>query len=196
MKMKFLALVCAVTMVMGASLTAAAAGSQTSSNVASAPEVTYEVGSGSQQISTWNRENWPAQTSVEGGTVTAVDAGTFQDAVNEANSLYGANTFIASIVDINVPNATFPYTLTIKNDNVWKGQNVTVLHKVNGTWEKLTPSAVGDNTVTVTVNSFSPFALVIDTGRSPKTMDIALMVGGLAGLFAAGTALTGKKKED
>ena len=33
MKMKFLALVCAVTMVMGASLTAAAAGSQSAQNV-------------------------------------------------------------------------------------------------------------------------------------------------------------------
>lgn len=195
MKMKFLALVCAVTMVMGASLTAAAAGSPVATTP-SAPQVTYDVGSGSQQISTWNRENWPAQTSVEGGTVTAVDAGTFQDAVNQANALYGKNTFIASIVDINVPNATFPYTLQIKNENVWKGQNVTVLHKGANGWEKLTPSKVEDNLITVTVDSFSPFALVIDTGRSPKTMDIALMVGGLAGLFAAGTALTGKKKED
>ncbi len=196
MKMKFLALVCAVTMVMGASLTAAAAGSNSATNVASSPEVTYDVGSGSQQISTWNRENWPAQTKVEGGTVTAVDAGTFQDAVNQANALYGKDTFIASIVDINVPNATFPYELTIHNDNVWAGQNVTVLHKGANGWETLAPSKVVDNAITVTVNSFSPFALVIDTGHSPKTMDIALMVGGLAGLFAAGTALTGKKKED
>ena len=165
--------------------------------MASSPEVTYDVGSGSQQISTWNRENWPAQTTVsDGGTVTAVDAGTFQDAVNQANALYGTNTFIASIVDINVPNVAFPYKLTINNPNVWAGQNVTVLHKGANGWERLTPVEVGDNTVSVMVDSFSPFALVIDTGRSPKTMDIALMVGGLAGLFAAGTALTGKKKED
>lgn len=221
MKKKILALVCAGVMVMGMSITAFAApspnsgstagstsgsttGSGTGSSSATSQGVTNNSGSNSssgsfnvganQVINASTLSFFAEDTTVEGGTVTAVDTATAQEAINQATQLYGNGTYIASIVDINVPGASFPYKLTIKCSNVWKGQTVTVLHKVNGQWERLKPSTIADNSVTVTVNSFSPFAIVVDTHPSPKTGDVALMVSGLAGLFATGAVFTRKKR--
>ena len=69
-------------------------------------------------------------------------------------------------------------------DKVAKGDTIYVLHynvdykraeydsesdkvKQYGTWEVITPDAVGDGTVTFTVNSFSPFAFVKATSATP-----------------------------
>lgn len=204
MKKKALALVCAMTMVLGMSMTVLAAPSpssnsnkgSSSSGSSSSSSSVGTVTTGTQTIGDGTIAEFAKVTSVDGATITAVSGDIAKEAVNEANALYGSGSFIATIVDINVPGATFPYTLTIKNPNVWAGQNVTILHKVGGTWERLTPSSVADNSVTVTVNSFSPFAIAINTASaSPKTQDIALMAGACAALFAAGVILTGKKRE-
>ena len=74
-------------------------------------------------------------------------------------------------------------------DKVAKGDTIYVLHykedqsrtvydpeshkyKVYGTWEVITPDAVGDGTVTFTSNSFSPFAFVKATSATPeKTLE-------------------------
>lgn len=68
-------------------------------------------------------------------------------------------------------------------DKVAKGDTIYVLHynldrietdpesgkvKHYGTWEVITPDAVGDGTVTFTVNSFSPFAFVKATSATPE----------------------------
>ena len=70
-------------------------------------------------------------------------------------------------------------------DKVAKGDTIYVLHynvdysryetdpesgkvKYYGTWEVITPDAVGDGTVTFTVNSFSPFAFVKATSATPE----------------------------
>lgn len=213
MKKKFLALICAAVMVMGMSITVLAAPSANSGSVAGSGSTTgsgngsSSATSGGVANSTSTTENLGKQvfneaklayfaedTKVEGGTVKAVDMATLQDAFKQATQLYGEDAFIATIVDINVPGATFPYNLTIQCSNVWAGQTVTILHKVGDKWERLKPSAVADNSVTVVVNSFSPFAIVIDTDPSPKTGDIALMVSGLAGLFATVTVFTRKRR--
>ena len=69
-------------------------------------------------------------------------------------------------------------------DKVAKGDTIYVLHynvdykraeydsesdkvKQYGTWEVITPDAVGDGTVTFTANSFSPFAFVKATRKTP-----------------------------
>lgn len=67
-------------------------------------------------------------------------------------------------------------------DKVAKGDTIYVLHynvtsagyvseidkvKQSGTWEVITPDAVGDGTVTFTVNRFSPFAFVKATSATP-----------------------------
>lgn len=198
MKKKALALICAMTMVLGMSMSVFAADSADSEEVASSAEESQNFSTGTQTITTQTVADMATVTTVSGATVTTVSNEIAGEAVAEANKLYGSSSFIASVVDINVPGATFPYELTINNPNVWAGQKVTVLHKVGDTWEKLTPSKVGKNTLTVTVNSFSPFAIAIDTSAtsaSPKTQDIVLMVGACAAVFAAGVAMTCKKRE-
>ena len=215
MKKKILALLCAAVMVTGMGITAFAspsptAGSDTGNGKnsatadgvvsstpapASAPATTFSVGGGTQTFSEATLSFFATDTKVEGGVVTAVSADTAKEAIAEANKLYGDDTFVASVVDITVPNVAFPYKLTINCSNVWAGQRVTVLHKVGDTWERLNPNNVSDNSLTVTVNSFSPFVIVIDTNptSSPKTGDVSLLVSGLAGLFGAGSILTRKK---
>ena len=193
MKRRILALVCAVTMVLGMGMTVFAAGSITAKNASNEPPVFQ---SAVQSLTASTIAAFPDVTVVEGATVKAVDTDTAVAAVAEAGKVYGANTFIATIVDIDVPGATFPYTFTISNPNVWSGQKVTVLHYTNGKWERITPNKVADNAVTLTTNSFSPFAVVVDADLSPKTMDSALIVSGFAGLFAIGAVLTRKKKDD
>ncbi len=211
MKKKVLALICVAVMVAGMSISALAApspsagsstgtGSPTADGVSnssssSLPAATITVGNGKQTFSTSTLSFFAEDTKVAGGVVTAVSADTAKEAIAEANKLYGDDTFVASVVDITVPNVAFPYKLTINCSNVWAGQTVTVLHKVGDTWERLNPNDISDNSVTVTVNSFSPFVIVIDTDptSSPKTGDVSLLVSGLAGLFGAGSVLTRKK---
>lgn len=184
MKKKVLALVCALTMVMGMSISVFAASPQAGS-----------ISTGTQTFGAATVENFANVTTVEGATVKAVDFATASEAVAEANALFGSSTFVATIVDI----TGTPGTITIKNPNVWAGQSVIVLHKVNGVWKQETVTSVADNAVTLTVDSFSPFAVVIDTSAStalsPKTRDIVLMVGAIALVCVAGVVLTGKKKE-
>lgn len=197
MKRRFLALACAVTMVLGMSMTVLAASPTGSSSVtAKAAAKNAVMSTGTQNFTAATVAEFATVTTADGATVTAVSTSIAASAVAEANALYGDSSFVATVVDISLPEGTvFPYALTIKNPNVWAGQTVTVLHYVNGQWERLTPSKVANNAVTVTINSCSPFAIVIDTEASPKTMDIALMVSGFAGLFAAGAVMTGKRKE-
>lgn len=185
MKKKVLALVCALTMVMGMSISVFAASPQAGS-----------ISTGTQTFGAATVENFAKVTTAEGATVAAVDFATASEAVAEANALYGSSSFVATVVDITgTPGVPF----TIKNPNVWAGQSVTVLHKVNGVWKQETVTSVADNAITLTVDSFSPFAVVIDTSAStalsPKTRDIVLMVGAIALVCVAGVVLTGKKKE-
>lgn len=194
MKRKILALVCAAVMSLGMSMTVFAAGSTDATQAAYTAPI---MSTGTQTFSAATIAGFATVTTASGNaTVTAVNTEVAASAVAEANAVYGNDSFVASVVDISLPADTvFPYELTITNPNVWSGQAVTILHYVNGAWERLTPSAVGDNTVTVTITSCSPFAVVVDTQPSPRTMVPAMAVCGLAGLFAAGAVLTGKKKE-
>ncbi len=194
MKKRVLALICAAVMSLGMSMTVFAAGSTDATQAAYHTPV---MSTGTQAFSAATIAGFATVTTASGNaTVTAVSTEVAASAVAEANAMYGNGSFVATIVDVSLPADTvFPYQLTLQNPNIWAGQKVTILHYVNGAWEKLSPSAVGDKTVTVTITSCSPFAVVIDTQASPKTMDPSLAVSGLAGLFAAGAALTGKKKE-
>ena len=57
--------------------------------------------------------------------------------------------------------ATFPLTVTIAVSGIKKGDTVKVLHKCSQHgWETLTPSNVSDGSVTVSVDSLSPIAVV------------------------------------
>ena len=107
----------------------------------------------------------------------------------------GKNTFIATIVDLQVPAGTGTATFTIGCPNVWNGQNVTILHqKSDGSFENIKPDSVEDNKVTFTMTSYSPVAIVIDlSNKSPKTGDIFALVAAMAAVSGIGAAVCGRK---
>lgn len=193
MKKRILALACAMTMVFGMSLSAFAATSPTGSSTADsakedAEKAAYEAemsevvtipNSSGQTFSGWTIMNFAETTKissgVSGATISAVGLDTARAMIVEANRLVGTGTFIASIVDLNVPAGTGTATFTLTCPNVWKGQKVTILHqKKDGTYETIKPSNVADNSVTFTMTSYSPIAIVIDT-TSPKTADKGIL---------------------
>lgn len=119
-------------------------------------------------------ETTKISSGVSGATISAVSLDTAKAMIAEANKRV-SGAFIASIVDLSVPAGTGTATFTLTCPNVWKGQNVTILHqKSDGTYETIKPSNVADNSVTFTMTSYSPIAIVIDT-TSPKTGDAGIL---------------------
>lgn len=200
MKKRILALVAAATLVMGMTMSVAAASSATAGSTSSSsaavvvkPSNTVIATTGSQNLDTYAIAGFATDTTVTttvaGVKIEAVSTTTASAAVAEANKIYGDSTFVASVVDLVVPAGTGAAEFTLGCPNVWKGQTVTILHQLsNGTWEKITPSVVGNNFVTFTLTSYSPVAIVIDAAAAPKTSDpmTAMAVMGLVSLAGAG----------
>jgi hypothetical protein len=215
MKKRILALICATTMVLGMSLSVCAAESATSSAKAEETQATISATLVEElTTSTTASENTTGQkitgatiaefattttvSGLKGAWIDKVSNETAKALITEANSVVGKNAFVASIVDLRVPEGTGTATFTLGCPNVWKGQNVTILHqKDDGTIEAITPSAVADNAVTFTLTSYSPVAIVINTGAagatSPKTGEVIALVAALAALCGAGAAGFGRK---
>ena len=218
MKKKLLAFACAMTMVLGMSLSVCAAPSSTASVTAqdvinkvttpatTAPATSEELVKAEDntigQVITTNTISYFADTTtvegVAGTTVKAVSADTAKNMIAQAKTIAGKNTFIASIVDLQVPAGTGKATFTLGCPNVWKGQNVTILHqKADGSYENIKPDKVEDNKVTFTMSSYSPVAIVINTGAaSPKTGDIFAVVAAMAAISGCGAVACTRKKED
>lgn len=137
-------------------------------------------------------------SGVPGASISAVSAETAKAMIAQAKTIAGSNTFIAALVDLNVPAGTGAATFTLGCPNVWKGQDVTILHmKGDGSFENIAPSVVEDNKVTFTMTSYSPVAIVINTGstgaKSPKTGEIFSLVAAMAAISGVGAAACGRK---
>lgn len=227
MKKRILALVCAMTMVVGMSLSVCASGSPTAGGVAGGntgstgspsassgavannSAATTNPGSTEQLMTTTDNANgqtftvadlgYFAETTtvsgVAGATLSPVSADTARAMIAQARTIAGAGTFIATIVDLQVPAGTGTATFTLSCPNVWKGQNVTILHqKSDGSFESIKPGSVEDNSVTFTLSSYSPVAIVINTGAvSPKTGEIIMMIIAMAALSGIGAAACTRK---
>ncbi|MCM1193869.1 MAG: hypothetical protein NC123_18745 [Butyrivibrio sp.] len=211
MKRKIIALACAMTLAFGMSMSVSAAGSATASATAgavaaqpSAPaeELVSAEENATGQVLTANTIQYFADTTtvsgVAGASLSAVSTSTAKAMIAQARTIAGSNTFIASIVNLNVPAGTGAATFTLGCPNVWKGQNVTILHlKSDGTYETIAPSAVEDNKVTFTMTSYSPVAIVINTGsasaKSPKTGEMIALVAALAAVSGIGAGVCGRK---
>lgn len=193
MKKKILAFVCAMTMVIGMSLSVCAAPSTSAEDLVKAEDNT------TGQVITTNTIAYFAETTtvegVAGAALKEVPADTAKAMITQAKTIAGKDTFIASIVDLSVPAGTGKATFTLGCPNVWKGQNVTILHqKSDGSFENIKPDKVEDNKVTFTMTSYSPVAIVINTGAvSPKTGDIFAVVAAMAALSGLGAAACGRK---
>lgn len=69
---------------------------------------------------------------------------------------------ILGVVEVKLKdNGEFPVTLTIPVFGVSAGDSVILLHLVDGVWETILPSVVGDGYVVAEFNSFSPIAVVL-----------------------------------
>lgn len=189
MKKKFLSLISAVVLTMAMSVTAFAAESQTAADVVAA------TASG-QEITAETLDTFVAATTlstdVEGATITVVSTAQAATLVAQANAIVGSNASIATMVDINVPEGTGTATFTLGVPSLVSGQSVSVLHlKSDGTVEALPVSDVANGSVTFTMSSYSPVAVVVNA-VAPKTNDVngivvmLIAVAGLAGAYAFG----------
>lgn len=192
MKRRILALVAAATLVMGMSLSVSAASSTSSDTVASAAQ------SIKQEISVQDVldfvDNTELTTTVEGAKIIEVNGPTAAAAIKQAAALYGDDVTVATIVDLIVPKGTGTATFTLACPNVWKGQSVTVLHQLSdGSWEKVTPNSVDNGSVTFTLSSYSPVAVVVDGAKAPKTGDPSMLFAMMAMASLAGVVAVNKK---
>ena len=198
MKKRIMALALALTLSFAMSITASAADSTSAPSVAASASKApaAELATTTQQFSEATIAEFATTTTIKSdvnATVSAVSTETAKATIAQAKAVVGANAFVASIVEVNVPAGTEKATITLGCPNVWAGQSVTILHqKADGSWETIKPDSVANNSVTFTMTSFSPVAIVIDAA-APKTGDAGMMVSVMAILCLAAAVVCSKK---
>lgn len=199
MKKRILALACAMALMCAMSSTAFAAGSVTTESVTKSTAVVAAdpaLTIGSQQLTAKTIEEFAKTTTVTStvnATIKAVSTDIAKAAVAEAKSVVGGNAFIASVIDLSVPAGTGEASFTLNCANIAAGQSVTILHqKADGTWETIKPSSVANGSVTFTLTSYSPVAIVINA-TAPKTGDMAVIISMLAVVCLAGAVIFGRR---
>lgn len=134
------------------------------------------------------------KTSVSGAKIEQVDNKEAATLVKSSNELVGDNATIATMVDISVPAGTGSAEFTLEIPSLVSGQSVTVLHlKKDGSVEKLPVSSVKNGSVTFTMTSYSPVAVVVNAA-APKTGEVntmLIMIIAMAGI--AGAVVCGRK---
>lgn len=184
---KALALCSALVLSLAFSLTAVAAPSVDTGAVAD-DGTTYTEETTNQYAA----ETTVASTSVA-VVVSAVSPQTAAAADNLAKAYVGSTAIISTIVDISVPEGTGAAEFTLYDADLLAGMDVTILHqKADGNWEAITPSAVGNGSVTFTLTSYSPVAVVVNA-VAPKTGDMSAYVAVLAIFCLAGSCVAFKK---
>lgn len=136
---KFITAALACVLTLGMSVTAFAAGSVTGSQ-------TTAVDSKGNQVSV---------------TVTALSTTEKTEANTEAQNKYGVAPLWSNDITVVGASASNPITIQIPVPGIKTGDTVVVLHKrsTDNVWETLNGTA-GNGTVSVTVTSCSPFAVV------------------------------------
>lgn len=136
---KFITAALACVLTLGMSVTAFAAGSVTGSQ-------TTAVDSKGNQVSV---------------TVTALSTTEKTEATTEAQNKYGVAPLWSNDITVVGASASNPITIQIPVPGIKTGDTVVVLHKrsTDNVWETLNGTA-GNGTVSVTVTSCSPFAVV------------------------------------
>ncbi len=139
----------------------------------------------------------PTGTTVKDVKIGQVSTSVAASAAARAKAVAGSGAVIATIVDLQVPAGTGSASFTLKCPNVQAGMKIIILHQLSdGTWETINPSAVGNGSVSFTMTSYSPVAVVIQnsaSGTAPKTGDIVMAVAFLAAVCLIGTVVFSKK---
>lgn len=130
--------------------------------------------------------------SVSGATYSQVVAADAASLIAAANSLGG--TFrIATIIDIHVPAGTGAATFTLGVPGLVSGQSVTVLHlRGDGAVERLPVSSVNSGSVTFTMTSYSPVAVIINES-STTTGSSTTTAGSSSSTTGSSSSTTGTK---
>lgn len=85
----------------------------------------------------------------------------YKEATEKAEAITDDAEVLAAFELTAPADATFPMAVTISVSGIKKGDTVKVLHKCGQHgWETLTPSKTSDGSVTVSVHSLSPIAVV------------------------------------
>jgi len=196
MKKKLLALVCAMTMVLGMSVSVCAAGSNDAESAAEeSTSATIEVNNEYGQKVTANTLAEMAETTTvaagpAGVSVAELSVEATSTLATEAVKTYGASVFCAAYVDLNGGAGTY----TLGCPNVWAGQTVVILHeKADGSFEYIAADKVENNKVTFTMTSTSPIAILVTNATAPKTGDVIAVMALLAAVCAGGAVVTGRK---
>lgn len=188
MKKKLLALAGAVVLSMAMSLTAFAAPSPTAEAVATTTSGQVI----SEAVLTQFVGATKIVTDVQGAKIGQVGNKAAVALVNTADAVVGANATVVTMVDIDVPEGTGTATFTLEVPGLVAGQSVYVLHvKSDSTVELLPVTAVGNGSVTFTMTSYSPVAVVVNasapkTGEANATALIVIAMAGVAGAFVFG----------
>ena len=127
-------------------------------------------------------------------TITAVTTAQVEAAQAQAVASISSNAKVLKMVDVSLPVSFTKAQLTFNVSGVTEGQKIAVLHqKHDGSWETITPDAVGNGTVTATFTSLSPVAIVAynasaQTGETAPVMPVIIAV-----ICVAGVAICAKK---
>ena len=189
MRKKLIALLGAAVLTLGMSVTAFAAPSPKAdvvANTASGQKITVET------LQNYAK-NTTLKTDVAGASIAQVEKTKAATLASAAEKQVGTNATIASMVDISVPAGTGEASFTLGVPSLVSGQSVTVLHlKSDGSIEKLPVSAVSNGSVTFTMTSYSPVAVVVNatapvTGEANMAVILVIALAGIAGAVICGT---------
>ncbi|MBQ8247106.1 MAG: hypothetical protein IJZ42_08235 [Lachnospiraceae bacterium] len=201
MKKRLLALVSVVVFTLGMSMTVLAAPSPVASDApttytpSNEAVVTTASGQSISEASLYaNLNSTSLTTDVQGASLTNVGPQAAVCLVNKANEVVGANANVVTMVDIQVPEGTGTASFTLNVPSLVAGQSVTVLHLKSATEIEVLPvTAVNNGSVTFTMSSYSPVAVVVNA-TAPKTADVNMAWVGVLALVSAGGAVILSKK--
>lgn len=198
---KVVALLLAGVLTLGASMTAFAAPSPSGNTSNATITATSDQGN---VIVSQNYKTEAEKKAAQDLAAAPIDTLTSVVGADEAKDMS-----LVSVMDVSIQGTvTFPVTITFNVPGVTTSSKVTVLHYVNGQWQKENPT-LGKGTVKVTFNSLSPVAIYVDkttaanagnttsNGKAPKTGEAPVMgvVAAVAVMAALGMAVTVRRKE-
>ena len=108
---------------------------------------------------------------------------------------------VLTVVEVNAStaakDASGNYTVTLNVPGVAAGDAIVVLHYNGSAWDVITPTNVGNGTVTFVTNSLSPISIVklavSNVTAAPKTGEAIPFAAAVLAIGVVGTVLCGKK---
>lgn len=186
-----IAAVLAGTMIFGASAFAAGSSSTTTTTTKPVEQVTAAHSYSANVAAAGVVIDGAASSATV--TLSPVSVAEVNNANAQAKALVAPTAQVLHMVNVELGAKFTKAQITFNVSGVVAGQKIMVLHQcADGSWEKITPDAVGNGTVTATFTSLSPVAIVAYEA-SAKTADVAPYVMIIAMISVLGAAVCAKK---